>query len=72
MKPAEIVMSELNRQQVLKDVAERIIQLDLNHPARVAIDGVDAPGKTTFADELAPIIEAAGRPVIRASVDGFL
>ena len=41
------------------------------HPVRVAIDGVDAAGKTTLADELAPVIEDLGRPVIRASIDGF-
>lgn len=38
---------------------------------RVAIDGVDAAGKTTLADELAHLVEGLGRPVIRASVDGF-
>lgn len=37
----------------------------------VAIDGVDEAGKTTFADELAPILAERGRSVIRASVDGF-
>ncbi len=38
---------------------------------RVAIDGIDAAGKTTLGDELAQMLEAAGRPIIRASVDGF-
>ena len=37
----------------------------------VAVDGVDGSGKTTFADELAPLVEQRGRQVIRASVDGF-
>lgn len=41
------------------------------HPVRVAIDGVDAAGKTTIADQLAALIERRGRPVIRASIDGF-
>lgn len=41
------------------------------HPTRVAIDGPDAAGKTTLADELAVALEQAGRQVIRASVDGF-
>ena len=41
------------------------------HPLRVAIDGVDAAGKTTLAEELGPLVEARGRPVIRASLDGF-
>ena len=60
----------MNRQQTLSDVAERITQINLTHPTRVAIDGVDAAGKTILADELARIIEST-RPVIRASVDGF-
>jgi len=37
----------------------------------VAIDGVDGAGKTTFADELAPVLAQRGRAVVRASVDGF-
>jgi uridine kinase len=41
------------------------------HPVRVAIDGPDAAGKTTLADELAAVLRARGREVIRASVDGF-
>lgn len=38
---------------------------------RVAVDGVDGAGKTTFADELAVVLRDRGRPVVRASVDGF-
>ena len=41
------------------------------HPTRVAIDGVDASGKTMLANKLAPYIEQLNRPVIRASIDGF-
>ena len=41
------------------------------HPVRVAVDGVDASGKTTLADRLAPLIENQGIPVIRATIDGF-
>jgi uridine kinase len=37
----------------------------------VAIDGVDGAGKTRFADELGEWIERAGRPALRASIDGF-
>jgi uridine kinase len=37
----------------------------------VAIDGPDAAGKTTLADELAAEITAKGKEVIRASIDGF-
>lgn len=37
----------------------------------VAVDGVDGAGKTTFADNLAPMIAGLGKPVLRASFDGF-
>jgi uridine kinase len=59
------------RQRVLADIGSRIADLHRPHPIRVAVDGVDAAGKTTLADELAPIITRLGRPVIRASIDGF-
>jgi uridine kinase len=38
---------------------------------RVAVDGPDAAGKTTLADELASGLRNRGRVVIRASIDGF-
>lgn len=44
---------------------------ELEHPVRVAIDGVDGAGKTTLADELADAVLPQGRPCIRASIDGF-
>jgi uridine kinase len=37
----------------------------------VAVDGADAAGKTTLADEPALGLQACGRTVIRASIDGF-
>ena len=43
----------------------------MSHPTRVAIDGVDAAGKTTLADDLTNLVQEHGRPVIRASIDGF-
>lgn len=39
--------------------------------SRVGIDGVDASGKTTLADELVRQLEQRGRHVIRASIDRF-
>ena len=56
---------------MLEQVAESIAAVRLDHPTRVAIDGVDGSGKTTLADELVEPIRRAGREVIRASVDGF-
>jgi len=37
----------------------------------VGVDGVDGAGKTTFCDELASVLRARGRDVVRASVDDF-
>ena len=56
---------------VLEQLAERIASLRRPHPLRVAIDGIDAAGKTTLADDLVGPIEARGRTAIRASIDGF-
>jgi len=61
----------MTRGECLERIAQRIAELDRPHTVRVAIDGVDAAGKTTLADELAPDVEALGRPVIRAGIDGF-
>jgi uridine kinase len=59
------------RSRCLESLAGLILRIDRPHPVRVAIDGPDAAGKTILADELAPLIERSGRPVIRASIDGF-
>lgn len=53
------------RLDVLRRVAARI---PARPRARVAIDGPDAAGKTTFADQLAAVID---RPVVRVSLDDF-
>jgi uridine kinase len=39
---------------------------------RVAVDGPPAAGKTSLADELAVVLRAQGRDVIRATIDDFL
>ncbi|RSM72588.1 uridine kinase [Actinoplanes sp. ATCC 53533] len=60
------------RQQVLGEVADRILALRLRHPARVGIDGHSAAGKTTLADELAAALRAkTARPVLRVTIDHF-
>jgi uridine kinase len=56
---------------MLDQLAKRLRTLQFQHPVRVAVDGVDAAGKTTFADELGTLLMQRGRPVIRASIDGF-
>lgn len=59
------------RARCLEALARLILRVERAHPVRVAIDGPDAAGKTILADELAPLLERSGRPVVRASVDGF-
>ena len=61
----------MQRTAALSQLVDAMLQLARPHPLRVAIDGIDAAGKTTLADELAQQIAARGRPVIRASIDGF-
>ena len=39
------------RQNLVRNLASRIVEVVRPHPIRVAIDGVDAAGKTTLADE---------------------
>jgi uridine kinase len=54
------------RAAVLAAVAATIDALP--RPALIAVDGVTAAGKTTFADELAPLVT---QPVVRISVDDY-
>lgn len=61
----------MKRLQLLDYLASRIIQIEQPHPIRVAIDGPDAAGKTTLAQELIAPLQVHDRPVIRASIDGF-
>ena len=65
-----IVTSE-QRRSVLARLVGTIVALPADRPRRVGIDGVDGAGKTMLADELAGPVRATGRPVLRASVDGF-
>jgi uridine kinase len=60
------------RDELLSRLAEAVGAVKIAHPTRVAIDGVPAAGKTTLADELAVVLRAQGREVIRATIEGFL
>ena len=60
------------RGEFVRRLAEAISSVTTTHPLRVAIDGPPASGKTTLADELAVVLRARGREVIRASIDDFL
>ena len=59
------------RRALLERVAAAVSGRAARGILRVGIDGVDGAGKTTFADELATLLAPSGRPLIRASVDGF-
>jgi uridine kinase len=61
----------MTRAARVRQLAARIAAVSLEHPTRVAIDGVDGVGKTTLANELVDPLTRLGRQVLRASVDGF-
>ena len=62
---------EMSREEMVARLAGSIAAIERSHPTRVAIDGPDAAGKSTLADELERELRARGRDVIRASIDGF-
>lgn len=59
------------RRAFLDGLVDRILAIRRGHPTRVVIDGFSASGKTSLGDELAALIGARGRPVVRASIDHF-
>ncbi|SIR97894.1 cytidylate kinase family protein [Micromonospora avicenniae] len=65
-------MDQGTRDEVLGRLAEAVGSVAVAHPTRVAIDGPPAAGKTTLADELAVVLRAQGRDVIRATIDDFV
>lgn len=65
-------MEQGTRGELISRLAEAIGSVRTAHPLRVAIDGPPAAGKTTLADELAAVLRAQDRDVIRATVDDFL
>ena len=65
-------MDNGTRHEMLSRLAEAVGSVTVAHPTRVAVDGPPAAGKTTLADELAVVLRAQGRHVIRATIEGFL
>jgi uridine kinase len=61
----------MDRTRLIEELSSAIGSLGLDHPVRVAVDGVGAAGKTFLADEIAEAFERSGRTAIRAGVDGF-
>jgi uridine kinase len=60
------------REEMVDHLADVVEGIEPAHPTRVALDGPPAAGKTTLADELAVVLRARGREVIRATIEGFL
>jgi uridine kinase len=59
------------RARLISEVAAIVCRHDLGHPTRVAIDGVTASGKSTFAGELAAAVAELHRPAVHLTMDGF-
>lgn len=57
--------------RLLAELADRIAGRLGSGILRVAVDGVDGAGKTTFADRLGDMLRRGGIGVIRAGIDGF-
>lgn len=64
-------MKSSKREKVLETVVQQITVSLTSHPLKVAIDGIDAAGKTCFSREVRIILENMGYSVIQASIDGF-
>lgn len=64
------MIGRLPRGAVLGRLADLVITMRRPDVLRVAVDGPDASGKTTLADELAARIDDR-RPVVRIGIDGF-
>jgi uridine kinase len=69
MRGREQDMDNGTRDELLFRLAEAVRSVTIAHPTRVAIDGIPAAGKTTLADELAVVLRAQGREVIRATIE---
>ena len=64
-------MDKGTRGELLDRLTGAIESASTSHPLRVAVDGPPAAGKTTLANELALLLRARGREVIRATTESF-
>ncbi|WP_233625488.1 uridine kinase [Actinoplanes sp. ATCC 53533] len=65
------MIDSAQRRDVISRVARQIPVSDGRACTRVAVDGPDGSGKSTFADELAAATRALDHPVVRVSLDDF-
>lgn len=61
----------MNPSNLIHHLSRLILAIPNPSPLLVGVDGIDAAGKTTLADELAHILQSSPRQIIRASIDGF-
>ncbi len=61
----------MEKTKIFELLKEKIQTIKCSHPIRIGIDGVDAAGKTIFADDFAKFLQKTGKQIIRASIDGF-
>ena len=59
------------REALVAEVAACVPAASGEDCLRVAVDGVDGSGKTSFADELAGALRVSGRDVVRVSADDW-
>ena len=59
------------RAALLSTIATHVAGIERPHPVRVAVTGICAAGKTTFADELAAALRPFARPLHRCQLDDF-
>ena len=61
----------LSRDELVVQVAARILALPEGAPRLVAVDGMPCVGKTTLARQLVEVVSGAGRPVVPVAYDDF-
>jgi uridine kinase len=61
----------VTREELLVELAGRVLALPDDRSRLVAVDGMSCVGKTTLASELAAIVSGAGRPVVGMAYDDF-
>ncbi|MBC6445144.1 MAG: hypothetical protein GDA50_06925 [Alphaproteobacteria bacterium GM202ARS2] len=57
--------------ELFADLTARIEEIPASCPRKIAVDGIDAAGKTTIADSLGHYMERSGHEIIRSSIDNF-
>jgi uridine kinase len=65
------MLGGITRAELVARLAHLLSGHTAEHTVRVAVDGPDAAGKTTLADELAVVLRQTGRSALRASFDDF-